>query len=550
MWDPNSAAVSAFVGTSHQQIVTAIQDDVLGSRLQDIEHLDDVAGEEPRGLDDPPALSDLQAMESLSEVTPLLPAWLLRLLAVAGAFAVWFSITTAPAWQFEAEDDLQPPIDRPALASAIPSTESMDALLGLDLVRDHDGLPRRRVFSSMLPSAWDLRHEVIDEAWAGHWESTDGRTDVKVQLASTVVDYDRTSVVTRFVDDCVPSGATRSSDVVDRSGYVTRTDASAYFCSISRVGQTQVFVGVATFDAKLIDNLPERVASVEKAIAAALPERAVPLRTTFSTPYVTSQIRRAWLSVIVLVPMVWLLPTLLVDRAFWQRLRWSLLLRRFTSFPHPGWDIDSVVRARLWSSALVASLQALVAIWVLRTLWAADAWWAFVRGVADRVGWTVAGPLDLALALGGAFAVGMIPRLLHGRRGRGPKAFVGGRRLLWLAGIALSLLTLVAAYMVMSFGVAISALGTGDTSDFAQQRLSTAFRIVSIPLVLAALAPMTLCADSRCERSVPVRRRTTGRRSSCCAPSWTTPSGFARGATSAGRSSTVSACAVGSASRR
>lgn len=492
VWDPRSAAARAFVGTSHEQLVDDIQDDVLGTRLHGVEQLDDALDPPARGLDDPPVLGDVEAMESLSEVTPVLPAWLLRLLAIAGVVGIWFSVTTAPSWQFEAEDNLQPPIDRPALASAIPSTESMDTLLGLDLVRDHDGLPRRRVFSSVMPSAWDLRHEVIDEAWAGHWASTDGKAEVNVQLASTVVDYDKTSVVTRFVDDCVPSGASSNSDVVDRSGYVTRSDEFASFCSISRVGQTQVFVGVATFDSKLIDRLPELVAGVENAIADALPEQTVQLRTTFSTPYATAQIRRAWLSVIVLIPMVWLLPTLLVDRAFWQRLRWSLLLRRFTSFPHPGWDIDSVVRARLWSSALTACLQALVAIWVLRTLWASGAWWDFVRDAADHVGWIVAGPLDLALALGAALAVSMAPRMLHGRRSRRPKAFAGSRRLLWLAGLALSLITLTIAYMAMSLGVATSALGVGGTTDFAQQRLSTAFRLVSIPLVLAALAPMTL----------------------------------------------------------
>lgn len=487
VWDPESAAARAFVGTSHMQLIIDIQDDVLGTQLHGIEHIDD---QRPRGLDDRPGISDLEAMQSLSEVTPLLPVWLLRLLLVGAAVGVWFSLTTAPSWQFTAEDDLQPPISRPALADAIPPTPSMNSLLGLDLVRNHDGLPRSRVFDSVMPSAWDLRHEVIDSAWAGHWESTAGNAEVEVQLASTVVDYDKTSIVTRFVDDCVPSGNQESPNVVNRSGYVKRTDESAYYCSIFRVGQTQIFVGVATFDTDLIVALPTRVSRVESAIAHALPVQTAHLKTTFSTPYASAQIRRTWLSVIVLIPIVWLLPTLLMDRAFWQRLRWSLLMRRFTSVPHPGLDIDPVVRARLWSSALVACLQALAAIWVLRGLWSSDRWWDLVRGVADRVGWIVAGPMDLALALVAALTVGMAPRLLHRRRTRGPKAFAGHRRLLWVGGIALSFATLAAAYWVMSVGVAMSALGTDAAPDFVQQRLSAVFRVASIPMVLAALVPM------------------------------------------------------------
>lgn len=491
VWDPSSAAARAFVGIDHEQLLGDLQDDVLGFRLNGLKQLDTVP---PRHLDDPPVLSDREAFDSLAEVTPLLSAGFLRILTVAAAFGVWFSLTSASAWQFVAKDDLLPPIQRATIASAIPSTDSMDKLLGLELVRDHDGLPKRRVFDSTLPIAWDLRHEVIDSAWAGHWAATNGRAEVDVELASTLVDYTKTKTVTRYVNDCVPAGARASSEVVRRSGFVTRTDNFASFCSLERVGQTQILVRISTFEPPLIPNLNDHASAIVAAVSGALPapRPAGELKATFSTPYITAQTRKAWLSVVALIPMIWLLPTLLMDRAFWQRVRWSILLRRFTTSSHSGWDIDSVVRARIWSSALGACLQTLAAVWVLRTLWDSERWRGLVRSVADRVGWVLAGPMDLAVALAAVLFVGMVPRLLQKRRTRGLGAFAGGRRMLWAAGIGLSLVTLVAAYLMMSLGVATSALGTGGGSDFAQQRLSAALRIASIPLTVAAVAPMAL----------------------------------------------------------
>jgi hypothetical protein len=438
-------------------------------------------------------MNDPDTSQSLSEVTPLLSARLLRLLAFAAATGVWFSLVTAPAWQFKADDDLRPPIERPALAGAIPSTASMDSMLGMKLVRDQEGLPRRREFDSVLPFAWDIRHQVIDGAWAGHWASTDGKSEALVQLVTTRLDYRKNgNRVTRFVEDCAPSGTESSPTLMKRSGYQARSAAAASYCSLSRSGQTQIFIAVATADRKDIARLPDGIADVRASVERALPAPPPYLTTHVSTPYATAQTRRTWLSVVLLVPILWLLPTLLMDRAFWQRVRSSLSLRRSGSIPHPGWDIDDVVRARLWGSAFVACLQALVAIWVLRISWTWGPWRGLVSAVANSAGWNVAGSMNLALAVFFALAAGMLPALFQ-RRSRGETgAFVGNQRLLWVAGVALSIAVFGAAYFAMSLGVATGALGTGGGSDFEQERMSAFMRFASIPMVLLALTPMTL----------------------------------------------------------
>jgi hypothetical protein len=489
VWNPSSAAARAFVGTSHDELLSDIQDDVLGMRLEGLERSD---VRHPQGLDDPPGLNELEVHKSLAEVTPLLSTWFLRILTVAAVIGIWFSITTHPSWTFKPVDDLNPPISRPVLATAIPNTVSVNTLLGLDLVRDHDGLPIGRIFDSTLPTAWDIRNGVIDEAWAGHWESTDSRTVVKVELVSTVVDYGKSGMETRFVSDCVPKGTEGSGRIVERSGYVLKTDKWASYCSIARFGQTQLLVSVSTHDPELIGGLSNGVSQLAETISNELPETTAQLRSRFEMKYGQAQIRRAWLSVILLIPIVLLLPTVLIDRAFWQRIRWSLFLRRFTSTSHPGWDIDPMVRGSLWSYALWASLQILAAVWVLRGLWAWEHWQDLVRVFADRIGWVLAGSMDLALALAAALFVGMLSRILRRHRKPGPRAFRGSPGLLWVIGVILSLATLVLAYGVINLGTATSSLGTGSGSDFEQQRFSSAFRLSSVAVILFALIPMSL----------------------------------------------------------
>ena len=207
-----------------------------------------------------------------------------------------------------------------------------------------------------------------------------------------------------------------------------------------------------------------------------------------------------------LVALIWLLPTLLFDRATWQRIRWSAVLRRFRSIPYPGWDVDPIVRARLWSTALVACVQALAFVWVTRMTWPGTrsqrSWGPSQRGRLDRRGRS--GP---SLAVAAALAVGMVPRLLHGGGGDGGAspaagACCGCRR---APGVG----TLLGAYVLLSLGVAASAVGTGGGSDFGQQRLAALLRVAAIPLVLLAAGPDDADATIRdaCGAQQGVERR-------------------------------------------
>ena len=220
-WDPASSAAQAFVGISHGELLAELQSELLGTELVGLEG---AASETGRGLDDDPVPSLHEAMESLSPVVAFLPAWLARLLVVAAVVGVYFSVTTTSAWQFTADDDLAPPIDRPALASAVPTTAELDEALSLEFVRTQDGLPRTRTFDSVLPFFWDERHEAIDGAWGGHWLGADGRSEAVVEVVTTRFEYeDGDGVGPTFGNECSPSETDTAEGVIGESGFEAAT---------------------------------------------------------------------------------------------------------------------------------------------------------------------------------------------------------------------------------------------------------------------------------------------------------------------------------------
>lgn len=488
-WNPLSGAARAFVGMTRDTLVKELQRELLGTELEGLERYEDPPD---RGPDDAPVPTPEEAARELDPVLPLLPAWLARVLVVCAAVGLYVSVTTAPAWRFTAEDDLQPPLPRPALADLIPTTDELNTALDVDLVRTRDGLPGGRVFDSVLPFFRDIRHDVIDEAWAGHWLAADGKSEVVIEVVTTHTRYgEKDGAESSYVAECDPRQGEDTGTVVGSYGYELRNARVALYCSLTRAGQATILLKLRFFEGSAPGDLAGRAASLRTSIENQLPA-AAETRDSVAATYSKRQIERSVLTLLVVVSLLWVFPTLLFDRATWQRLRWTLLLRRFNAVSFPGLDIDPVVRARLWSAALFTSLQALVIVWLLRLSWDWEPFVALIRWVAGRTGWIIAGALGLTIAVVGALVAGWLPRLIR-RQPRGPAyVFSGSRRLLWIVGTVLAAAAILTAYVALELGAAASALGTGGGPDYAQQRVAALLRILALPLLLLALAPMTL----------------------------------------------------------
>jgi hypothetical protein len=412
VWDSTSGAARSFVATTHEDLVADVQRDILGTDLDGLPELLTTPSRRPVGngtpefeLDSPrppqnevrPQFADAGAGQVLGRVSPQFPLWLLRLFVVMALGGIIFGLATSPAWTFRPQDDLAPPFARPAIAAAIPDDATVSKLLGTEFVRVLDGLPLNdRLFDSMAPLWYDTRTQAIDGARAVQWDSTDGRSKAVVQLAQIKM----RGPTTIGTHDCQPETsqkATTDAPVLS-AGYISRNEYSAEYCSAAFDKQTQVFVAVLSTDSEVINAMPTGVGEIRASIQHALPSPTFRVLKSFPTPYSTAQLNRGLLLAAIALPLLWALPTLLFDRATWQRLWWTLSLRRFRSRTLPGLDIDDAVRGRLWSAAALSCLQVCVAVWALR--------------LTSSLGTVATG----VTVVGTVLAISLVPRLLYLRR--------------------------------------------------------------------------------------------------------------------------------------
>lgn len=495
VWDPSSAAARSCLGVEHGELLELIQEDILGSMLVDVERFLEpgsrVTAEADPDEEQEPDLSDSEIASSLRHVVTFVPRWALMMLTAVAVVGVVLGITTSQAWRYAVDDDLAPPLVEPAIGGAIPPDEAISTIVGREVVRVQDGRPRTRVFDSSIPMAYDFRTQAIDGAWAAHWDSVEGSIEIEVEIVSQTYDV----LTATFTNYCSPAEPEAVVPPFIEAGYMTKSDTGAAYCSFAFYRRTQIFFEVASLAPGASTEIPAQVASIQSSIQAVVPEPTSPPLTTIPTPYTTAQLDRGLLLVIVAVPLLWLLPTLLFDRATWQRLWWTLSLRRFRSLPLPGLDIDPEVRARLWASLAQACVQVCVATWVLR-LTLSTTW----------------GPIWTAIAVVAAvLAVSAIPRWVYLRRVGRTQTFAGKRRVIWLLGLVGVAVGVAVAAFTYYVANTMASLPAGINSpDYAQQRVSIMLRLLALPVALLALIPMTMMRRlamraMRTERSTDLR---------------------------------------------
>ena len=496
VWDAESAAAQSFVGVTHEELIAAVQQELIGL---DLEGLDDALADRrthllpgvppvlparariPRAQPSElhktrtaPKVGEDEARRAMARVTALLPLWVLRLIVAAALCGIAISLATSAVWTFRPKDDLAPPIPRPAVAAAIPDDATMSKLLDTRLVRIMDGLPSNiKIFDSMLPFAYDYRTQVVDSAWAATWESADGKSQAVVSL----VRLRSQNLPVAAANDCVPepSGAVAAKPPVIRRGYVSHSAKGGEYCSLIFDKQTQVFVGVLTADPSVLAAVVSGVQAITDDVQHALPSPPFSPVRTVATPYTSATVNRGILLAAVAVPMLWAIPTLMFDRASWQRLWGTLSLKRVRSLPLPGLDIDRAVRGRLWSATALACFQVLAVIWGLRLT------------TYQRL------PVTSAAVIAAILVTSAIPRLTYLRRAGRSQVFAGHRRLLLLVGTVVAVVAVVGVGLLMVALGALASIGSGDsTPDYILQRTVLLFQLLLIPATLLAIVPAML----------------------------------------------------------
>lgn len=487
VWDAESGAAKACIGITHADLVHEVQRELLGVELNGLTEVlarpavGRVDGQEritPHGVNQPPGsgqsaqITEAEAMRSLARVVPRLSSWTLRLLALAAIAGAVFGVIANPAWTFQVKDDLAPPIARPAIAAAIPGAAAISTVLGTEVVVVRDSLPSGvKIFDSALPFWYDVRTQEISGDWTTELHSTDGRSDVFIQI----VRIKTPQPLPLAPNSCQPqaSQAAASNSHVLRSGYMSRDSDSAAYCSEAFDKQTQILVGIDSSDPHVLARIAADVATIEQAVDQALPAPQFVVTDGIPTPYSTAELNRGLIAATLGLVLFWTLPTLLFDRASWQRLWWTLSLKRFWTRALPGIDVDGAVRARLWSAVALSTTQLCAAIWMLRLI--------------NHQGIVTTAISVVAVVL----AISMVPRLLYLRRAGRSLVPAVRRRTFWLLGTLSCVLAVAFAMLVMWMANALSTIGT-NLPDYEQQRISAFFDLMSIPAALLAVAPSML----------------------------------------------------------
>jgi hypothetical protein len=392
--------------------------------------------------------------------------------AVLAASAIVYAFVSSPSWNFESTDDTSSPVPRPAVASAIPSDATAGNLVGALLLRVQDGPPDTGLFTSTLPIVVDMRQQALDGAWETVWNSADARTDVFVEVVAL-----RNASFSSVTMSCNPTKEVSWPAPVIQAGYAKRTATSAGFCARGLERRTQIFVAIATSEPALLPHVADRVHAIFDAVDAAVPTPTTPEVTHFKTPNATNRIRAGLLGATLGIPLLWLLPTLLFDRATWQRLAGMMtaVWRRRRSVP--GIDIDRAVRSRLWTNIAVTTVQIAAAVWLVR--------------LTEHLRLNLIG--QSVTIVGCVLLIAAVQRIAYLRRAPRSDVFRGTRRVMFATGLILGIAITALALAIMFAAVSLSALGQGtSTPDYVQEHLDLAIEIIALPIVLLATLPLMM----------------------------------------------------------
>ncbi|WP_280491645.1 YncE family protein [Nocardia asiatica] len=490
VWDVGSGAARSVVAMTHHELVLEIQRELLGVEL---ENMSDVLAAPIGSPPDSRPLSAVRDSSELASTEPArlateaglkralapvvprsLPTWLLRLAMVAALAGIVVGLATSSAWNFRAHDDLTPPLTRPVIADSIPDDSTISRLLGTEFVRIADGLPTgTKLFDSSVPFWYDVRYSMLDSAWSAQWDSSDGRSMALVEIVRSKM----SRPIEMGTHDCWPShpGDTLITAPVVRAGYVTRDVRGAIYCSSAFYRSTKIYIEVQSTDPLVASEVEARVGGVQQAILHALPTPDLSPVTKIHMSYSAALLNRGLLLATLALPLLWTLPTLLFDRATWQRLAWVLSLRRFRAQARIGWDIDRMVRGRLWAASALACTQICAAIWVVR---ATSGWRALPTAIAI-----------VAVVL----SISAIPRLLYLRKAGRSQVFAGRRQVFWLVGTIVGVLSVSAIAVVAWAGNTFLVFGGPlDMPDYMAQRFGIVIALAAVPAALLAIGPIML----------------------------------------------------------
>ncbi|WP_152603662.1 hypothetical protein [Amycolatopsis rifamycinica] len=499
VWDPASGAARACLGMQHHELLRAMQDDVLGTDLEGLEnlladrgssHKQPTPASEIAPPRDPGAGREITKSDvdlTFAKITTRAPVWLLRLLLLAAVGGAVAGLLTSPVWSVTVPDDLAPPLRAQPVSSAMPDDTAMSRLVGVEFVRTQNGLPLgTKLFDSNLALWHDTRNEAVHSAWETRWDSTDGRTQATVQ----VIQLKTKSPLTSATHGCNPATTAQPSPgpPVLQAGYVAHDKNSGLYCMTGFDKQALIFIALRSLDGSVVARMPDSTAATWRTIQQKLPSPAFPVKDGISTPISTALLNRGpFLAVLGLI-FLWMLPTLLFDRATWQRL-WSFVNhRRYRSRSLPGLDIDAAVRAQLSSAMALSATQLCAAIWMLRL--------TFKQGML----------ITSVSTLGIVFIIGAIPRILHLRRVGSQRGFQVRRSVVWLTGILLGVTAVGFSVVLILLANTLSTTGAGyDVPDYQQLRFNTILEVMAIPTAIVAIAP-TMLARRIAMRTLRKRR--------------------------------------------
>jgi hypothetical protein len=364
------------------------------------------------------------------------------------------------------ENDATPPYVPAKVASALPSDAAVGAHFSQMLLRTQDGPPTTQLFSSRRPTAYDLRHEVVDSAWSRIWTSVDNRIVVQIDVAQTY----RESFWA--LDECRPAQLIDWPKPTVSAGYSLRSSSTAVFCSAAQSGPSEVLIRALSTDPEVTPNLERIVRQLQDDLYASMP-RPPSQRESIYLPHSSAATLRLWIVVVTFLPAVWLIGGLL-DRAFWQRVG-----RRLGQGFAPAsnqFDIEPAAAARRAYAGFLGAIQWATAVWAVR-----------LAEVTHLGAYATAGILVVAVG-----SVGWLRRRIL-RRGRWTSGASSGTRAgITLAGVVIAGIFLGAALFVALFASAISALGGAGVPDYMFDRTLRLSILLAPALAAMAIVPLML----------------------------------------------------------
>jgi hypothetical protein len=383
--------------------------------------------------------------------------------------AVLVGALTSQGWRALPKDNSVPPYVRPAIADALPSDADVSRALGVEMLRIQDGPPKRRIFISQQPSAYDIRAQTRG-AWQTTWRSADGRTELTTQIVRRgIKGGDRYP----FTDECNIEKHLDWPKPFITSGIRKKGKRAVMACARANVHDTDLFFGLISAGPQVAGTLEAIFWHLSRATVNRVPAQLEPVHTTAAFPAARTAGLRSLLQVIILIPLAWSIPTLLFDRAFWQRFT-----RRFRSSrsrrSRQTVDVDVASRRLASLGILTASVQWALAIWTARA--------------AEQLQWSLV--TTLATVLGVVLLVGVVQRRTVVRRRRPLQMFRGRRvALAILAGLLIALAFFGAAQMA-KFAVSVSIAGIAGIPDWVYSRIATLTWIIILIVVLLSSLPM------------------------------------------------------------